>query len=233
MKLAIIQPYFLPYIGYFQLINAVDKFVIYDDVNFIKKGWINRNKILVNGKEHNFTVPLKGISQNKLIKDIEIDDTQDWRIVFLKMINIAYKKAPFFEDIFPLIKKIIDNYKLTMISDLIFESLKVLNAYLGIETSIVLSSKEYDNTHLKAQERIISICKKEKADHYINPIGGVELYSKIDFKKDGIVLNFLKSDKDVYRQFDNEFISWLSIIDVMMFNSKGDVKNFLDNYKLI
>ena len=226
------QPYIFPYIGYFQLINAVDKFVILDDVNFINKGWINRNNILVNGKANLFTIPLKEASQNKLINEIDISSEAKWKTKLLKSIELSYKKAPNFLDIFFLVEDIIksENYK---ISDLIVNSLKQIIKYLDIKTEIVSTSSIYANNGLKAQDRIIDICIKENASEYINPIGGIELYNIEEFKKNQIELNFLKSNSITYHQYKFDFVPWLSIIDVMMFNSLDQTKQILNQYELI
>ncbi len=226
------QPYIFPYIGYFQLINAVDKFVIYDDVNFINKGWINRNRILNNGKDSLFSIPLKEASQNKLINEIEVNWDSAWKSKFLKNLNQCYRKAPFYQAILPIIQETfsIDNEP---ISKVIEYNLRLICGYLDIKTEIISSSAIYENTHLKAQERILAICLQEKATQYINPIGGLELYDKDFFEAKNINLNFIKSKPIEYPQFKNEFVPWLSTIDVLMFNSKKIVKDFLGNYELI
>lgn len=232
MRLAIMQPYFLPYIGYLQLMNAVDKFVLYDDVNYINKGWINRNRLLVNGQEYLFTIPLKDASQNKLINEVCLSNDPKWRGKLLKTIEQAYKKAPFYTTTFALTEKIIQ-LETDKVSDWIAGSFGVLTDYLGIKTEIVPSSSIYQNTHLKAQERILDICQQETANHYINPIGGTDLYDKNIFDAVGIKLNFIKSKPVVYSQFKNEFVPWLSVVDIMMFNDVSTVQGFLNEYDLI
>lgn len=232
MRIAIMQPYFLPYIGYLQLMNAVEKFVLYDDVNYINKGWINRNRILVSGKEYLFTIPLKEASQNKLINEIYLSDDPKWRGKMLKTFEQAYKKAPFYLTAFAVTEKII-NLDAEKVSDWIASSFAILTDCLGIQTDIVLSSSIYQNTYLKGQERILDICQQEKADHYINPIGGTGLYDKSIFDKAGIQLNFLKSKPLIYSQFKNEFVPWLSIVDIMMFNDIPTIQGILNEYELI
>ena len=226
------QPYIFPYIGYFQLINAVDKFVIYDDVNFINKGWINRNRILNNGKDSLFTIPLKEASQNKLINEIEVNWDEAWKSKFLKTLEQCYKKAPFYQETLSIIEQTlsIDNEP---ISKVIENNLILICHYLDIKTEIISSSTIYQNTHLKAQERILDICLQEKVTHYINPIGGLELYDKDFFGAKNIKMNFIKSNQIEYPQFKNEFVPWLSIIDVLMFNSKEKITIFLNNYELV
>ncbi len=231
MRLAIMQPYLFPYIGYFQLMNAVDKFVVYDDVTYIKSGWINRNMILVNNLEYLFTVPLKNASSNILIKDIQISINNKWIYKLLKTLDQNYKKAPYFEELFSLVSQIIrTNTK--FIKDMHLKSFQFINAYLGIETLIIESSTIYNNKHMTGQKRIIDICIQENTDHYINPVGGQVLYDRETFLKNGIKLNFLITDEINYPQFNNQFIPGLSIIDVMMFNSPEKIKIMLNKFSL-
>jgi hypothetical protein len=232
MTIAIMQPYIFPYIGYFQLINAVDKFIIYDDVNFINKGWINRNNILVSGNAHLFTIPLKDASQNKLISEVEILMSEPWQKKFLKTIQQSYQKAPYYQKAFVLIEEIV-NLEVQTIGELAHRALVKISAAMEIETEIIPSSTKYNNKGLKGQDRILDICKQEKASHYINPIGGVELYDKSKFEKEGIKLDFIKSVSSPYPQFKNAFVPWLSVIDILMFNSPEQIRNQLDAYELI
>lgn len=226
------QPYLFPYIGYFQLINAVDIFVIFDDVNFIKRGWINRNRILVNGKEYMFVVPLKKASQNKKIREIEITSDNKWRKRFLKTIEYHYKKATYFSNVMDLITRIINTKEINL-SSFTHRSLILICEYLCIRTKIIDSSSKYQNEFLKAEKRIIDICKKEKADHYINPIGGLNFYRREDFSEHGIKLSFLKTKEIIYNQLSKPFVRNLSIIDVMMNNSISSIRRMLNQYELI
>ncbi len=232
MKLAIMQPYLFPYIGYFQLINAVDTFVIYDDVNFIKKGWINRNSILVNNKSFLFSAPLKEVSQNKRINEIFIDTNANWQNELLKTIEYSYKKAPFFSAVFPIINSVLTQNE-TNLSKFITYSLQTIAQYLTIKTNFIISSDIEKNNDLKGQDKIIEICKKCNATSYINAIGGIELYNTNDFLQQNIQLHFIKTNPIEYTQFKNEFVPWLSIIDVLMFNDVEKVKIMLNNYDLV
>jgi hypothetical protein len=232
MRVAIMQPYLFPYLAYYQLIYAVDIFVIYDDVNYIKKGWINRNRILVNGSEHMFNILLKGGgSSNKKINEIEIETERNLSKL-LKTIEQAYKKAPCFAEVYPLFTNILSN-KEPNLAKYLTSSLNSIITYLDIQVSVVVSSEIQKNTSLKGIDKVIDICKQLKATNYINAIGGQELYSKEIFVENGINLNFIKSKPVVYPQFKNQFIPWLSIIDVMMFNSVEKIQEMLDNYELI
>lgn len=233
MKIAIMQPYFFPYIGYFQLINMVDKFIIYDDVNYINKGWINRNNILVNNGPSFIQVPLVAASQNRLIKDIFVVDENKWKDKLLKTIYFNYKKAPFFNQIISLLEEVLLS-ECRSISDLNYLTILKTCSYLNIETELIRTSSIYENTNLKGENRILDICLKENADTYINPIGGQLLYDKIKFQEKGIVLNFINSKISPYSQNTNSFINYLSIIDTMMFCSPIEIKsNLINQYELL
>ena len=232
MKLAIMQPYFFPYLGYWQMFNVVDKFVLLDDVNFIMRGYINRNIILINGKANLFTIPLEKPSQNKLINETKLNFQQKDKEKFLKTITLAYKKAPFYNDFYPVLEDIVNNPEtdLTMFLKYSFEKVK---EYLGLTTEILLSSEVEKDNSLRAQDRIIAINKSLSATNYINAIGGQELYNREDFDRAGIKLNFIKMLPYEYKQLKNEFVPNLSMIDVLMFNSKDNSKNLLNNYELL
>jgi hypothetical protein len=234
MKLAIMQPYFMPYIGYFQLIKAVDKFIIYDDVNFIKQGWINRNRILNQNKTLLFTVPVKSISSFINIKNTEINKKvfNSWKIKFFKTLINNYQKSAQFKSIFRLIENIL-NSDFNTIAQLNLIAINAIVEYLNMKTEIIESSFIYKNNNLKSIYRIIDICKIENSKHYINPIGGIKLYDKKEFEKNNIRLNFLKSLEISYNQFNDKFIPNLSIIDVMMFNSPEKINKMLNEYLLI
>jgi len=229
MKLAVMQPYFMPYIGYFQLIHAVDKFVVYDDVAFKKRGWINRNRILINGEPFLFTLQALDASQFNLINQVKVGDN---RGKLQKTFIRAYGKAPYFEEVNGLLAKILQCPENNM-ARFVANSLTLTCEYLGITTKMVMSSDIEKDTTLKADDKIIAICNALHANTYINAIGGTELYSKSKFKEHGIELKFLKTLDIQYSQFDNPFIPWLSIIDVMMFNSRDAIRHMLNMYELI
>ena len=232
MKVSIMQPYFFPYIGYFQLIANSDVFVIYDDVNFIKKGWINRNSILVNNTSYLFSMPLQNVSQNKLINEIFITDLDKWKTDLLKTISSSYKKAPFYQDVYPLIEKIISFDELNL-ALYIQNSLQNLCAYLNLNTKLIMSSEIVKNNDLRGENKIIDICLQLGATQYVNAIGGIELYTQENFQVKNIDLKFIKSENIIYQQFKNEFKPWLSIIDVIMFNSVEDTRMLLNKFELI
>ena len=211
----------------------VDKYVIYDDVNYIKRGWINRNNILVNGTAKLINVRMNKASQNKLINEIEIAHEDSYNKDLLKTIKGSYSKAPFLKSVFPLVESVINQNEKNLAKYLAF-SIKEVCKYLSIDTEIIISSKIRKNNELKGQEKIIEICKLLYTDQYINTIGGQSLYSNVDFDSNGISLKFLKTHNIRYPQIvGNEFVPNLSILDVMMFNSPLEIKSMLKDYELL
>ena len=192
----------------------------------------NRNRILVNGNDSMFTIPLKNASQNKLINEIDVNWDNNWKSKFLKTIEQSYRKAPFYAMVLPIIEKIIETNDGQFVK-IIEQNLRLICEYLDLKTEIISSSSIYQNVDKKSQERIVDICLQENVNHYINPIGGLELYDKADFANQNITMNFIKSSPVEYKQFKNDFVPWLSIIDVLMFNSKEEINKFLDNYELV
>lgn len=229
MKLAIMQPYMFPYIGYWQLISTVDAFVIYDDVNYIKQGYINRNSILAKTKAQIFTLETIGASSNKLINEVCVGGN---RKKLLKTIEYNYLKAPFFQEAMPVIEEIIVNTE-SNLAKYVGYSIKKIAEYLRISTLLIYSSEINKDCNLRGQDKVIDICKNLKAHIYINSIGGQELYSKCEFKKSDIDLKFLKTKVFEYKQFENEFVPYLSIIDIMMFNDVDGISTSLQNFDLI
>ncbi len=232
MKVGIMQPYFFPYIGYFQLMNVVDEFVVYDNIEFTKKGWINRNRILVNGQDSFITLPLKKDSDYLDVRNRYLADS--WPAERLKMLNRikeSYRKAPQFDYVYPIIEKSIF-FEDPNLFNYILNSLNQVEEYLEIRTSLIISSTITIDHTLKADKKVIAICKARNADTYVNPIGGIQLYVKDEFKNEGINLHFLKANDFEYKQFNNEFVPWLSIIDIMMFNSKDAIAKMLTQYSL-
>lgn len=232
MKIAIMQNYFLPFLGYYQLFSNVDKFVFLNDCNYIKKGWINRNRILNKNTDLLFTLPLEAASQNKKINETKISKEYDkWKQKFLISLDHCYKKAPHYSSTSYLIDCLLKEEH-SYIDTLAKSSIvKVLKA-VGLPLPLITESSNYENSHLKGEERIIDICLKEKATHYINPIGGKDLYNPENFKKHNIELSFLKSNLPKYTQWDDTWMAALSMIDVLMFNNDERIKIMLKDFEL-
>jgi hypothetical protein len=233
MKIGIMQPYFFPYIGYFQLMNAVDEFVVYDNIEFTKKGWINRNRILVNGKDSFISLPIKNDSDYLDVRARHLADS--WNSERTKMLNRikeSYRKAPQFDSVYPMIEKCV-SFEDSNLFNYILNSLMEVKKYIDIKTPFIISSTIPIDHTLKAEKKVMAICKARNADIYVNPIGGVQLYNEDEFQNEGIALHFLKTNDFEYKQFQHDFVPWLSIIDVMMFNSKEGIRTFLKLYNLM
>jgi hypothetical protein len=232
MRLAVMQPYLFPYLGYFQLMHSVDRFVLFDDVAFIKRGWINRNRILVNGAEHLFRVPIENMSQNRMICDTKIAADGQWKTGLLKTLAWSYRKAPSFGVVFPMIAEILAAAERS-IGRFIANSLAVLAAYLGLSTELVTASARYANQHLKGEDRILDLCRLEGAHAYHNAPGGAALYDRARFASEGIVLRLLEPHLAPYRQPARHFVAGLSIIDVLMWNGQAAARAMVEDYALV
>ncbi len=226
------QPYFFPYIGYFQLIHAVDLFILYDNVQFSKKGWVQRNRILNNGKDFLFSLPLKKDSDFLDVVDRRLSENFDQESnKILRKISESYKKTPFFNHVFSMVERCME-FQNRGLFDFVFFSIMEINNYLDINTPIKISSSISNERTLKGEKRVLEICKKVNADTYINLPGGKNLYKKEIFEKEGISLSFLKPSLKPYIQFGDKFIPGLSIIDVLMFNEKEKVKELLHGFEV-
>ena len=255
MKLAIMQPYFMPYIGYFQAIAAVDRYILYDNLTFIKDGWMNRNRIrLINGNVITITVPLIGKSSNSMIRDVLIDNSQKWSKKLLTSITLNYGRSPYFHEVFPLFENIFSHQYIRLV-DLNVSSILQISSFLDIDTDIVFDNSKYldmeskletveygiyssfdyleSTKPIKKVARVIVMCKNENSNFFVNAIGGVDLYDKSEFSKYGISLNFIKTNNLEYPQFSEPFEPNLSIIDVLMFNGKEGTKKLLNEYTLV
>lgn len=228
-RVAIMQPYLFAYLGYFQVMNAVDAYVVYDDVNFIKGGWVNRNAILLQGARKDFCISLRGASPNKLIRDISIAD--DFR-VFLEMIRHAYARAPFFGRVLDLLRSIC-SYSDKNLANFAVNSFLQIQNYLGRNTSLMMSSEIEKDNSLRSEAKVLHICELLEADMYINAIGGRALYCAENFSVQGVALRFLKTCEIPYSQKMVGFVSHLSIIDVLMFNDVETVNAMLEAYELV
>lgn len=231
LRVAIMQPYFLPYIGYFQLMSAVDVFVIYDNIKYTKKGWINRNRFLLNGEPTEFALPLK--------KDSDFLDVRDRRLAadfdstkILNRFQAAYRKAPQFEAIFPQVEAILRHPESNLF-DFIHHSVQWVARVLDLRTRLVVSSTLDIDHGLKGQDKVLAVCECLGARSYINAIGGQELYDGASFEARGMELRFIQSLPHEYRQFSGTFVPWLSILDVLMFNPVEEVRELLGRFDLI
>ncbi|MEL7146192.1 MAG: WbqC family protein [Bacteroidota bacterium] len=245
MKIGIMQPYFFPYIGYFQLISSVDKFLIYEHISFRKRSWITRNRILNkgNGDTEFITVPVKSASSFKKISEITIDEEKAWRKKILNSVYSNYNRAWHFDEVFPFFEHLfyMEAHNLhefnalttKKICDLLEISTTITYEHedcLTLEESLPHMAEE-NGLEVKTQ-RIIELCKKEKADTYVNPPGGRELYDKQQFATHDVYLKFLVGDAVEYKQFNFEHEPYLSMIDVLMHNGITKTKEFVNSYHI-
>ncbi len=249
------QPYFFPYIGYFQAIIGVDKYIIYDNLNFIKEAWMNRNGYLLKKWQSLlFYRTLKKKSSYKKIYEIELIESNNWRKKILHSIFLNYKKAKYFDEVYPLIEFVV-NYPTSKLTELNYLSITQVCKYLRVTTAIEIGSEKYVDLESKLERdvldkndfpgisitnlerktlRVLSICKNENADTFINSIGGRSLYSKQEFKKNGISLYFVNTNSDlIYNQLSKTFIPGLSIIDLIMNCGKEGSISYLNKYSLV
>ena len=223
------QPYFMPYVGYFQLMAAVDKYVIFDDVNYIKRGWSARNNILVNGQKHLFNIAVEGGSQNNLYTQVKvIDDFSKLR----KTLEMAYKKAPYYNETMNILEQVFA-YEDKRFNHFMRNSYSIILDYLGIETEFLFSSDLSNDKNLKGKDKILDICIILGANEYYNAIGGQELYNRQEFDDNGIKLGFVEPTLEPYPQLSKEFLPGLSIIDMLMMNSKEDAYKQISNCHII
>ena len=225
-RIAVMQPYFLPYLGYWQLLAAVDRFVVLDDVNFRPRAWINRNRMLNSGRPHWFTIPLIAASQNRLICELELVQDQLWRERMLRSFRQSYSKAPELRPTMAVLERVMACDKPSL-SEFLLHSLQELLGHLLIETELVTTSRCYGNAGLRGEERLLDICRREGASHYLNAPGGRELYSASNFCNLGVSLEFLEPKLPAYSQGGSEPIPGLSIIDTLMFNNLAAVRRWV------
>ena len=229
-KVAIMQPYLFPYIGYFNLVYSSDVFVFLDNVTYIKSGWINRNIMIINNKQYKFTCPLEKVSSNKLICDVLIKDKKKFSEKLKKQLIQNYKKSKYFDDGYEYVKKVLD-FETNKISELAIISIKFFFEYLDCNKEFITSSVQLKNIECSDKfDRVIKIMNFLNSDFYINPIGGNKIYIKSDFEKKGIKLNFLQPILKNDRLSKN--IGKVSIIDLLMNTSKKDLVNYLKSYAL-
>ena len=255
MKIAIMQPYFFPYIGYFQAIYAADKYLIYENLDFITEGWMNRNRILIkNQKPTYINALIANKSSNKKIYDVELFAYKTWKKKLLNSIELNYRGSKFFNEIFPVLEAVIKS-EIIFLHQYNSHIIKTICIYLGIKTEIISQNNNYlpleenllsidrsDYSHfpellktkpIKKVARVLSICKAENANIFINAIGGQELYNKNEIKQYGIDLFFLETKPYIYQQFSEDFFLHLSIIDVLMHNGKEGTMQIIKNFNLI
>lgn len=217
------QPYFFPYIGYYQLVAAVDEFVSLDDVNFIKKGYIHRNSVLVDGKAQRFTLPVVDVSQNRAIG--AHDYVGDWQ-PFMDLLARAYRYAPHFESVNALVHACLRDGGANVARTNELSIARTMD-YLGIRAALSRASV-LDPEHVhRGQDRILDLCGRCDAEIYVNAPGGKTLYNSEDFRARGVVLQFMEPTLLAYPQLVDGFVGHLSMIDVLMWNDPANARKLV------
>lgn len=230
---AIMQPYFLPYIGYWQLMQAADVFVVYDNIEYTKKGWINRNRMLCNGQDRVFTLPLRKDHDSLHVCQRYLSDTfEKERGRLIRQFDSCYRKAPCVSAGMGLLRKCL-HYENQNLFNFIFNSIELVKETLGLRAELCISSTLDVDPALRGEDRVLRTCQALGADTYINPIGGQMLYSKSRFQERGINLYFQNVLPYTYEQGGGSFVPHLSIIDVMMFNDLPAIQVLLGKMELI
>ncbi len=232
MKIAVIPPCVFPSLEYFQVVRAVDFFIFYDDDHFINGGGTNRILILRNHKAQLVTFPCSETGSHRMLHDVIVDNRKKAYSNLVLTIQEAYKNAPYFNAIYPLVVSIIDK-DFEKLTDLASFSVKSISHYLRIPTNFCRSSKKFkDSAGQATSDRVIRIAKELGSKHQVSTAGGKAVYDREYFKTHGIKLSFLRSRPTTYTQFNNAFVPDLSIIDVLMFNSYEKCQRLLKQYKL-
>jgi len=232
MKIAIMQPYFLPYLGYYSLIKQVDRWIFNDEVQMIHKGWIQRNRILKQyGGWGYIMVPLHKHDHTELIKNITIRNNENWKEKILAQIRHYKKRAPYFYKVNAFLEDAFEKE---------FDSITKQNAflieqtcnYLGLDFEYeILSEMSLEIGQIDAPDDwSLNICKALGENHYLNPIMGKQFYNREKYDHAGIKINFLNWTCTPYKQFDDKFIDGLCVLDAMMFNSPEEIRQMLDNF---
>ena len=233
MKLGVMQPYFFPYLGYFQLIDAVDVFVFYTDVNFVKQSWMNRNSILGRDGKLLFSIPLSNGKSGVKIHDVQISQKREvWEKKFMRTLEYSYRKAANYEVGYELVRECF-SFQGASLAEFNVHSVVTLCQWMGINTKIVQSSEGYQNRERERVSRLIDICQKEGADCYVNSPGGRSLYTQEDFQQSDIKLRFLEPKLKEYPQSEQKsFVEGISIIDLVMNIRAEEVKALLSGYQI-
>ena len=232
MKLGILQPYLFPYIGYFQLVRTVDAVVIYDDAQWMKGGWINRNRYLVEGSHRFFTLPVaQGAVAESINQRVFAADVDHHKQRIIRQMAYSYGKAPHFDAVLALVERCFACNE-TNVAKFLLNTLRESCSLLDIRTPLVLASEMEKKEGLRAEERVLDINRVMGSSHYINPIGGIGLYDRARFDARGVRLSFLRPRQITYSQLGGAFVPSLSILDVMMFNSHEELSSLLGEFDL-
>lgn len=232
MLLVIHPAYFFPYLPYFQLLHAADRFLFLDDVTLIRRGWANRNRVLMAGQPTYLTIPLEGASQNRRVDETKIFEGTDWRRRIRRTVQRCYQRAPFYARGAALLDEVLDT-PADSITDLARTSVLRTCQLLGVEVEVARTSQRHPAGDLRGQARMIEICKREGATTYLNAAAGRHLYDRPSFDQAELELRFLQPGSIEYDQRRPGFVPGLSILDVIMFNDLPQIASMLERYQVV
>ena len=236
MKLAIMQPYFFPYVGYFSLMEYADRFVFFDTPQYISRGWVNRNRLMTAAGEPVYmTVPIRKMPRETAIMDIAIDQSQDWKEKIYGQLSAYKKRAPRFKAVSGFVHDVLDGFEGDSLSALNIRGMKAVAAELGIDCAFdTFSEMELPIGEVHApDEWALEISRAMKAEVYVNPPGGMEFFDKSKYDRAGIDLQYLQSNLKPYVQRVGKWVPGLSILDVMMFCGQDEIRDILNDYTIL
>jgi len=232
-RMAGMQPYFFPYLGYWQLIDAVDCFVLFDEAQYIKQGWVNRNRVLKQGGGWQYIqVPVARHPMEATIHEVRIAPEADWKTALLN--KLAHYKtykaaAPYFDEIFALVEACLQGDREQSIGALNCRIVRRICEALSIHTEIIVSSERaFDYTGVsEAGDWALAHALQLGASEIVNPVNGISLLNAGKLAANGVRLSALDPPTEVYAQGNAPFEPALSIIDVLMFNGTEGTRHLL------
>ena len=234
MKISVMQPYFFPYLGYFSLIQDSDVFVVLDNVQYVRRGWMNRNRVI--GKNQSpvyFHLSTIKAPQKTMTRQIKIDHNREWKKTLLDKLDYYEKSAPYFEETKAMVERLI-SFETDSLCDMNIHILEELCKFLGITTKFVLASDlEIDESKIiETDDWGLEITKTFGASDYINLWGGRHIYSVNKYNNSNITLKFIENELVYYNQHNEMFIKSLSIIDVLMYNDRAETMDLINKYSV-
>lgn len=227
MNVVILQPSYIPWRGYFGQIRKADLFIFYDDVQYDKHGWRNRNQIKTPQGKQWLTIPVhsKGVTEGIQIKDVRIDWSKPWTRSHLKALTFAYNKSPRFKDYLPLLSSFYDRRD-ECLAEFTIETTIALSRELGIAATRFLRASELHGIHGTRTDRLIQILKQVGAKHYISGPSAREYIEKAKFDEAGITLEYMEYHYPEYPQLYPPFDPNITILDLLFMTGK-DAINYM------
>jgi len=232
--ICIMQPYVFPYVPYFQLAAAVDEFWVFDDVQYIRRGWMNRNYILLKGEKCRFTLPVTAGNRSDLIrhKSLAVDFSKSLR-AFSELIRHAYREAPYADDVYAIIDELQGRTQSSFLNFAV-ATMSLCFRHLDIRAQFRFTSELKLGSEFSGAGRVMEICHRVGAEQYVNPVGGALLYDPNAFAARGINLQFLQGRCLPYPQVGRtQFQPGLSILDLIANVDYRSRKAQMQSYSLV